>query len=117
MWGDFLDIHLENAFKEVPKVVRFAENGLNADQVAKLVVNGAKRANSFSLLGLQYRNEPLPHIGDFMVATGWEGNATCMVRTTAGRFIPFVNLTEDYAWCEGYANMPPWKKSHWQLTS
>ncbi|MCG2459147.1 ASCH domain-containing protein [Flavobacteriaceae bacterium F89] len=115
MWGDFLDIHLENAFKEVPKVVRFAENGLDADQVAKLVVNGAKRANSFSLLGLQYRNEPLPHIGDFMVVTDWEGNAKCIVRTTAVKLRPFFNITEDYARSEGYDSLPQWKESHWEL--
>ena len=114
MWGDFLDAHLENAFKEVPRVVRFAENGLNANQMAKLVVTGAKRANSPSLLGMQYRKEPLPHIGDFMVVTDWEGNAKCIVKTTAVKLRPFFSITDDYARTAGYDDLQQWKEAHWE---
>lgn len=114
MWGDFLDAHLENAFKEIPKVVRFAENGLNANQVAKLIVSGAKRANSPSLLGLQYRKEPLPHVGDLMVVTDWEGNAKCIVKTTAVKLRPYFSITEAYARLDGYDSLQQWKEAHWE---
>lgn len=114
MWGDFLDAHLENAFKEIPKVVRFAENGLNANQVAKLNVSGAKRANSPSLLGLQYRKEPLPHVGDFLVVTDWEGNAKCIVKTTAVKLRPYFSITEAYARLDGYDSLQQWKEAHWE---
>jgi uncharacterized protein YhfF len=114
MWGDFLDAHLENAFKKVPKVVRFVENGLNADQTAKLVTKGRKRATSCSLLGLQFRKEPLPHVGDFLVITDWEGNAKCIVKITAVRLRPFFNVTEDYARSEGYDSLQQWKEAYWE---
>lgn len=114
MWGDFLDAHLENAFKKVPKVVRFVENGLNADQTAKLVTKGRKRATSCSLLGLQFRKEPLPHVGDFLVITDWEGNAKCIVKITAVRLRPFFNITEDYARSEGYDSLQQWKEAYWE---
>jgi uncharacterized protein YhfF len=117
MWGDFLDAHLENAFKKVPKVVRFVENGLNADQTAKLVTKGRKRATSCSLLGLQFRKEPLPHVGDFLVITDWEGNAKCIVKITAVRLRPFFNITEDYARSEGYDSLQQWKEAYWEQYS
>ena len=114
MWGDFLDAHLENVFKKVPKVVRFVENGLNADQTAKLVMKGRKRASSSSLLGLQLRGEPLPHVGDFWVITDWEDNAKCIVRITTVRLRPFFNITEEYVRSEGYDSLQQWKDVHWE---
>lgn len=114
MWRDFLDAHLENVLKKVPKVVRFVENGLNADQTAKLVTKGRKRADSCSLLGLQLRKEPLPQVGDFLIVTDWEGNAKCIVRITAVRLRPFFNITEEYARSEGYDDLKQWKDVQWE---
>lgn len=115
MWGDYLDAHLEDAFAEAPKVIHFCENEKDANAFAKLVSKGKKKAISPSLLGLQYRKEPLPKLGDFMVITDWAGKAKCIVRTTAVSLKPFFSINEDYARLEGEGDqsLDYWKKVHW----
>ena len=116
MWGDYLDNHLEDAFAEAPKTVHFCDNEKDADECAKLVKKGIKRTTSHSLLGLQYRKEALPKVGDFTVVTNWEGKAQCIVRTTAVKFKPFFSIDETYAKLEGEGDksLEYWKKTHWE---
>ncbi len=115
MWGDYLDKHLEHAFHEAPKTDFFGDNEKDANELAALVVKGVKRATSHSLLGLQYRNMPLPKIGDFLVVTNWAGEAQCLVQTTAVRLTPYFNIDAAYAALEGEGDqsLAYWKKVHW----
>ncbi len=115
MWGDYLDAHLEDAFAEAPKTIYFCNNEQDANECAQLVKKGVKKATSPSLLGLQYRKEPLPKIGDFMVVTDWEGTAQCIVRTTAVRLKPFFSIDNEYARLEGEGDksLEYWKRTHW----
>ncbi len=116
MWGDYLDAHLEHAFVEAPKTIYFCNNEQDANECAQLVKKGIKKATSPSLLGAQYRNEPLPKIGDFMVVTDWEGTAQCIVRTTAVRLKPFFSIDSEYARLEGEGDksLEYWKRTHWE---
>ena len=115
MWGDYLDQHLEDAFHEAPKTIHFCDNEEDANTCATLVKKGIKRATSDSLLGLQYRKERLPKIGDYTVITNWEGEAQCIVKTTKVRLKPFFSIDEDYAQLEGEGDksLEYWKKVHW----
>lgn len=115
MWGDYLKNHLEDAFHEAPKALHFCNNEQDANKCAKLVKKGIKRATTYSLLGLQYREERLPKIGDFIVVTNWEGIAQCIVETTKVRLKPYFSIDEAYARLEGEGNksLAHWKKAHW----
>lgn len=117
MWGDYLDAHLEHAFSDSPKTLYFGDNEKDADEWATLVKNGTKKAISHSLLGIQYRNEKLPKIGDFLVVTNWDGNAQCIVRTTAVTLKPYFSINATYAHLEGIGDktVEHWKKIHWEL--
>ncbi len=115
LWGDYLDKHLEHAFVDAPSVVHFCDNELDANECAELVKKGIKRTISHSLLVLQYQNEPLPKIGDFMVVTDWEGKAQCLVRNTKITFKPFFAIDAEYARLEGEGDksLAHWQKMHW----
>lgn len=115
MWGDYLDAHLEHAFVDAPVALHFYDNKEDADQCAQLIKMGAKKAVSFSLLGLQYRNEPLPKIGVFKVITNWEGEAQCIIKTIAVRLKPFFSIDQRYSALEGgnQTSLESWKKYHW----
>lgn len=115
MWGDYLDNHLEDAFHEAPKTGFFGDNEKDTNTLAHLVMRGVKKATSHSLLGLQYRNEPLPKIGDFLVVTNWAAEAQCIVRTTGVELIPYFNITEAHATLEGEGDksLAYWKQVHW----
>lgn len=119
LWGDYLDKHLEHAFADAPEVVYFCDNGKDADECAELVKKGIKKTTSHSLLGLQYRNEPLPKIGDFKVVTDWEGKAQCLIRTTKVNFKPFFSIDAAYAHLEGEGDksLEHWKQVHWDYYS
>tara|TARA_R110002167_G_scaffold108803_9_gene277733 strand:- start:6131 stop:6589 length:459 start_codon:yes stop_codon:yes gene_type:complete len=114
MWGDYLDAHLEHAFVDAPKVVHMGPDELQANKSAELVRQGVKKAISYSLLGLQYRKESLPKIGDFMVVTDWEGKAQCIVKTTAMQLKPFFSIDENFAKAEGDQSLDQWKQTHWE---
>lgn len=115
MWGDYLDKHLEDAFHEAPNTIHFCDNEEDANTCVTLVKKGIKKATSDSLLGLQYRKERLPKIGDFTVITNWEGEAQCIVKTTKVRLKPFFSIDEEYAKLEGEGDksLDYWKKVHW----
>ncbi|PHQ62486.1 MAG: RNA-binding protein [Maribacter sp.] len=117
MWGDYLDAHLEDAFADSPKTIHFCDSKKDADQCAMLVKKNIKKTTSSSLLGLQYRKEKLPKIGDFMVITDWAGKAQCIVRTTAVRLKPYFSIDAAYARLEGEGDksLEYWKKAHWDL--
>jgi len=116
IWGDYLDSHLEYAFVHEPRVTHFCDNEKDANECLKLVISGKKRATTHSLLGLQFRKEPLPKIGDFTVLTDWNGKAKCIVRTVAVRIKPFFSIRESYAKIEGEGDksLAYWKKTHWE---
>ena len=115
MWGDYLDKHLEDAFHEAPEVMHFCDNETDANNCAELVKNGIKKATTDSLLGLQYRNEPLPKIGDFKVVTNWKGEAQCIIQLTSVKLKPYFSIDASYAQLEGEGDksLEYWKKTHW----
>ncbi len=115
MWGDYLEEHLEDAFHEAPKTVHFCNNEQDANECARLVKQGIKRATTHSLLGLQHRNENLPKIGDFLVVTNWEGKAQCIVETTKVTLRPYFSVDSEYARIEGEGDqsLEYWKRTHW----
>ncbi len=119
LWGDFLDAHLEFASEDAPKVIRFCDNEKDANLCADLICKETKRATSHSLKGLQLRNEALPKIGNFYVVTDWEGNAKCVIRTTAVKLLPFFSIREEHARLEGEGDksLDHWKKTHWDYYS
>lgn len=115
LWGDFLDAHLEFASEDAPKVIHFCDNEKDADTCADLVCKDIKRATSHSLLGMQYRQETLPKIGDFSVVTDWAGKAKCVIRTTSVKLVPYFAIHAEHARLEGEGDksLEHWQKSHW----
>jgi len=107
--------HLEDVFHEAPKVYHFCDNETDANTCVNLVKKGIKKATSDSLLGIQYRVEKLPKIGDFAIITDWEGEAQCIIEITKVTLKPFFSITEEYAQLEGEGDksLAHWKETHW----
>ena len=115
LWGDYLDHHLEYAFAGEPRVRALGTDPDAANRNLQLVLQGKKRSYSHSLLGLQYRDESLPRIGDFSILTDWNGQAACIIRTVAVRLKPFFSISASYAKLEGEGKgtLEDWKAMHW----
>lgn len=93
----------------------FCDNQQDADECARLVVSGRKRATAPSLWELKHRREPLPRVGDLHVITDWNGNAQCIIRVTGVEVVPLHGITEQHARAEGEGDgsLAWWHKAHW----
>ena len=93
----------------------FCDNEHDANECARLVVAGLKRATSPSVWSFEIRGEPLPKPGDLHVVTNWAGEAQCIIRTTAVAVVPFQHVTEEHAAEEGEGDrtLAWWRPVHW----
>lgn len=116
LWDYFLEQHPEYPVEKEPVVDRFGDTEEIANDCVTLVLKGKKQASAHSLLGLQFRKEPLPRIGDLAIITDWDGNARCIIRTVKVRLRPFFGVGADFALLEGEGDgsLEYWRKSHWE---
>ena len=114
LWSSFLEKNPENKNKEVPISFYFCDNKKDADECAKLVVQGIKRATATSLWWFEKNNEKLPEIGDQYIVTDWNGNAKAVVETTKIEQISYNKITSEFAKIEGEGDksLEYWKRVH-----
>ena len=88
--------------------------GVDADLLAKLVVNGEKTATSSAYPLYELENEPLPKEGEYSVILNSEGEAVCIILTKKVFIVPFHEITEEFAYKEGEGDksLAYWKKVH-----
>ena len=118
MWRSFLE-----ARGDEPETTRhrfsawhFCDNERDADECARLVLAGVKRATSPSLWYFENKGQAVPAIGDLHVITNWAGEAQCVVRTTDVQIVPFARVSEEHAAAEGEGDrsLAWWRRVHWE---
>jgi uncharacterized protein YhfF len=116
LWGSYLASHGQDAASvPLPSHWHFCDNEQEANECARLVLAGRKHATSPSLWFFESRVEPIPQVGDFHVVTNWNGEAVCVIRTTAVRIVPFDQVGEEHAAAEGEGDgtLDWWRRVHW----
>lgn len=115
LWERFIEVTPEYSNHAKPKSGYFGDNEKDANILAELVKKDIKRATSHSLLGLQYREEPLPKLDELFVVTNWSGKATCIVKITSVKLVPYFAIHAEHARMEGEGDksLDYWKKVHW----
>ena len=50
------------------------------------------------------------------MVTDWNGDARCIIRTTAVKLLPYFSIREEHARLEGEGDksLDHWKKVHWE---
>ena len=93
----------------------FCDNQADADQLARLVVAGRKRATAGALWSYEAEGEPLPEPGDFSVITDWAGAPRCVIRTVSVEVVAFDAVSEEFASAEGEGDgsLAFWRETHW----
>lgn len=93
----------------------FCDNEQDANECARLVLSGQKRATAPSLWSLEHAGEPIPRMGDLHVITDWLGKAQCIIRITNVEVVPLNEITEEHARAEGEGDgtLTWWHKAHW----
>ena len=117
MWRAYLAAGGQSSPQPLPQPPHwhFCDNEQDANECARLVLAGRKRATSPSLWSFESRGEPIPQVGELHVVTNWNGEAECVIRTTAVRIVPFDQVGEEHAAAEGEGDgtLESWRRVHW----
>ncbi len=84
--------------------------GVQADQLADLVLRGEKTAYQL----YQLENEPLPQVGSFDVILDSQDRAVCIVEITKVSVLPFNEVSAEHAFKEGEGDksLAYWQQVH-----
>src|SRR6056297_468879 len=99
MWSDFV-----KSLGKTPEEMNdehtswyFGADQETADELTELVLSGTKKATTSLYEIYAYENEPIPKVGEYSVITDWEGEAKCIIRTTAINIRPFKDVPAEFA--------------------
>ncbi len=115
MWASFVDARPDLAGPGLTlSAWHFCDNESDADELARLVLSGQKRATASALWSYEAEGDPLPRIGDVNLVTYWDGRPCCVIRTTAVEVVTFGSVTADFAAAEGEgdASLGYWREAH-----
>jgi uncharacterized protein YhfF len=79
----------------------FGDSAEMADELARLVADGPKRATAGLLLDYERDQEPVPRPGALSVVLDGRGAPVCVIRTTQVEVKPLHQVDEAFAWDEG----------------
>ncbi|MGJ8549242.1 inorganic diphosphatase [Winogradskyella wichelsiae] len=120
MWNAFKASNPEFKNENLPDSDFFHDNEVDANRLAKLIVNREKKASSSLYNWYKAANANLPQIGTKLIVTDFNGKAQAIIKTTKVDTIPFDKITADYAELDMGTNNKPlekWKEAHWTFFS
>lgn len=97
----------------------FCDNPTDADELARLVMDGVKQATASLGWVYEWQMEPYPQPGDLSVITDWAGNPCCVIETLSVESLPFDRVSAEFAAEEGEGSrtLEEWRRVHWQVFS
>lgn len=100
----------------IPQTVaeHFCADEANANECARLIAAGIKRASCSLLAGYEKENEPLPQVGRLSLVLNWAQQPVCIVRLTEVSFCPFEAVDAAFAAAEGEGDgsLAWWRDAH-----
>jgi uncharacterized protein YhfF len=93
----------------------FTDNAEGANELAALVLAGAKRATASLLWGYEADRKPLPYPGSLSIVTDWNGVPCCVIETRSVEFVAFEDVDQVFAETEGEGDksLRFWREAHW----
>lgn len=79
----------------------FCADEANANECARLIAAGIKRASCSLLAGYEQANEPLPQVGRLCLVLNWAQQPVCIVQLTEVSICPFEAVDAAFAAAEG----------------
>lgn len=92
----------------------FGDSEALADELASLVLAGAKRATAGAIWSYEADGQRLPAPGDLSIVTNWAGEPLCVIETTRVDLVPFNQVSAEFAAAEGEgdASLASWREGH-----
>jgi uncharacterized protein YhfF len=100
--------------QEKPASVSAWQFGVDADRLAKLVIDGIKTATCSGLVFYELENEPLPAVGDYSIVLNSQDMPVAIIKTISVEIIPMNEVPEEFAVAEGEGDRTYqyWKDAH-----
>ncbi|MBQ6567443.1 MAG: ASCH domain-containing protein [Treponema sp.] len=88
--------------------------GVEADELAKLVICGKKTATASAYRLYEIDGEPLPQVGDYSVILDSRDEAVCIIRDTKTSVVRFCDVSAEHAAKEGEGDLSLefWRQVH-----
>ncbi len=120
---EFLDSYLlqltPQERESIPQVLAeyFCADEFNANECARLINAGIKRASCSLKKAYDIENEPLPLVGSHTVVLNWANDPVCIVKLTEVSVCPFNEVPREFAESEGEGDgtYEWWRESHIQF--
>ncbi len=106
----------EHEKEAVPQTIAeyFCADEYNANECARLINEGIKRASCSLKQGYEIEDEPLPEVGRLTVVLNWNEEPVCIVRLTEVSICPFDQVSREFAEAEGEGDgtYEWWREAH-----
>lgn len=89
--------------------------GAAPNNLAALVMIGAKTATASSYELYELEDEHVPEVGEYNILLDSRDEALCIIRDVKVEVVPYKDVTEEQAYKEGEGdrNLEYWRKVHW----
>lgn len=116
-WSSFAATRSSDPTPLFLEAFHFDDNEPSANELARLVLRGQKRATAALLWVHEHENKPLPQPGDLSIVTDFRGTPCCVIETQQVDIVPFNQVSEEFAATEGEGDgsLAFWRRAHEQF--
>lgn len=109
-WNTFITQYPEYKSKEYTAW----QFGVDATELAKLVIQGKKTATTSAYALYAVDDEPLPKEGEMSIVLNDNNEPMCIIKTTHVFITPYKDVTAQHAYLEGEGDrtLKYWKQAH-----
>ena len=114
-WQLFVRSQQEDPTPRFLEAFHFDDNEPSANELARLVLAGTKRATASLVWSYEKAPVPLPKAGDLSVVTDWAKTPLCVIQTQRVDIVPYDDVPEEFAATEGEGDgsLTYWRRAHW----
>ena len=114
-WQLFVRSQQEDPTPRFMEAFHFDDNEPSANELARLVLAGTKRATASLVWSYEKAPVPLPKAGDLSVVTDWAKTPLCVIQTQRVDIVPYDDVPEEFAATEGEGDgsLTYWRRAHW----
>ena len=113
-WSAFVATLATDPSQRFYEAFYFNDDASTADELAKLVLSGQKRATAGLIWTREAKNKPIPKPGDLSVVTLFSGHPVCIIETRQVKIVSFSEVDADFAAIEGEGDgsLAYWQRVH-----
>jgi len=114
-WQSFVRTRAIDPTPRFFEAFHFDDNERSANELARLVLAGTKRATAGLVWSFENASVPLPRVGDVSVVTDWAQTPLCVIETQRVDIVPYDEVSAEFAATEGEGDgsLRYWREAHW----